>query len=154
LAIAKTGQHHNVPIAIAWVPSETTDNYSWFFLKLKAGGVPLEQMAVFVDRGKQTFSQKRLKAFGVNWLHLKYCTYHLAKNVCGKFGVGNAELERSIYNLQNCQSIDHYIKTLIDISTKFGVLPEHAEWIEDAVDISIMLYLLALSPTNFSVVGN
>jgi hypothetical protein len=111
-------------------------------------------MAVFVDRGKQMFSQKRLKAVGVNWLHIKYCTHHLAKSVCRKFGVGNAELNRLIYNLQNCQSIDHYIKTLIDTSTKFAVLPEHAESIENTVDRSIMLYLLAISPTNFSVVGN
>jgi hypothetical protein len=35
LDIAKTGQHHNVHIAIAWVPFETTDNYSWVFFKFK-----------------------------------------------------------------------------------------------------------------------
>jgi hypothetical protein len=58
------------------------------FLNLKAGGVPLDNIACFVDQGKQMHSKRRLKLFDEHWLHLKNCTYHLAKNVCGKFDVG------------------------------------------------------------------
>jgi hypothetical protein len=42
IAIAKTGQHDSVPIARAWVPSETCDNFTCFFLNLKASGVLLD----------------------------------------------------------------------------------------------------------------
>jgi hypothetical protein len=109
------------------------------FLNLKAGGVLLERTAVFVNCGKQTHSQKRLKGFGVNWLHLKYCTYHIAKKACGKFGVGNVDLRIIIYDPQNYQLIEQYIKTLITNSIKFGVLPQHAESIKMAVDGTIIL---------------
>jgi hypothetical protein len=48
------GEHCYVPIAIAWVPSETKDKFTCFFLNLKPGGVPLPDMQhlVIVVKGK------------------------------------------------------------------------------------------------------
>jgi hypothetical protein len=52
--IGKTANHKNFPIAVAFVPSETVVNFSWVFLNLKAGGIPLENIAIiFTDCGKQ-----------------------------------------------------------------------------------------------------
>jgi hypothetical protein len=99
LAIAKTGKHANVLIAIAWVPSETTNNFTWFFLNLKAGGVPLQNIATSSDRGKKLNSQKLLSDFSHDWLHLKNCTYHLAKYVCGKFGNNKYALKSLVFQI-------------------------------------------------------
>jgi hypothetical protein len=118
-AIAKTGEHVNVPIAIAWVPSETTNNFTCFFLNLKAGGVPLQNIATFSDCGKQLNSQKRIFDFSHDWLHLKNCTYHLAKNVCGKFGNNNYALKSLVSQLQSSYTIKQYIDTLIEITKNF-----------------------------------
>jgi hypothetical protein len=125
-----------------------------FFLNLKAGGVPLDNISRFVDRGKQMHGQRRLKLFGENWLHLKKCTYDLAKNVCGKFAVGILKLKRLIYQLQSCESIYQYIVSLIDICKTYCVIPKNATKIEEVVDGSIMLYLFSINPIFFSIVGN
>jgi hypothetical protein len=83
--ISKTGDFKNVPIAMAMIPSETTDNFLWVFLNLRTCVVPMDNMAVFSDRGKQMNAAKRLSLFGFTWLHIKNCTLHIAKNVCSRF---------------------------------------------------------------------
>jgi hypothetical protein len=106
----------------------------------------LNNIACFVDPGKQMHSQRRLNLFGEHWLHLKNCTYHLAKNVCGKFAVGNLQLKRLIYQLQGCESVHQYIVTLIDICKKYCDIPTNDKRMEDVVDFRIMLYLFSITP--------
>jgi hypothetical protein len=84
-AILKTGDYKNVPITFGLFPTKTTDNYIWMFLKMKASGVPFEKLAVFCDEGKQINAAKLLQLYDCNWLHIKNCTYHIAKNVCARY---------------------------------------------------------------------
>jgi hypothetical protein len=63
-----------VPIAIAFVSTETTNN---FFMNFKAGGIDLENFAVFCNWGNQMPVQQYLLQFGFNWLHLKIAPYIL-----------------------------------------------------------------------------
>jgi hypothetical protein len=56
--ISKTGDYKNVPIAFGMFPTETTGNYIWMFLNMKAAGIPFEILAVFCDRGKQMNAAK------------------------------------------------------------------------------------------------
>jgi hypothetical protein len=93
LAISQTAEKENVPIAIAFVPTETVDNFLWFFLNLKAGGINMDNFAVFCDHGKQMLAHKRLVNFGIQWLHLKNCTLHIARNVCAKFSPNDDHLK-------------------------------------------------------------
>jgi hypothetical protein len=52
MVVAKNGDLLNVPLAMALVPCESTDNFLWVFMNLKAAGIDLDRMAVFSDRGK------------------------------------------------------------------------------------------------------
>jgi hypothetical protein len=67
--VSKTGDKMNVPIAVSFAPCERTDHFIWIFLNLKASGIPLENMVVFSDRGKQMNTHRRLVYFGCTWLH-------------------------------------------------------------------------------------
>jgi MULE transposase domain len=125
--ISKTGDKKNVPIALSFVPCESTDHFIWIFLNLKAAGIPFDNLAVFSDRGKQMNAHRRLVHFGCTWLHLKSCTYHIMKNVCAIFSPNDHFLSDYIFKLQGSDSINFYVKTFIEISSKYGVLNENHE---------------------------
>jgi hypothetical protein len=120
LVISKNGDHKNIPIAITMVPFETTDNYIWMFLNMKASGIPFDNLAVFSNRGKQMNAAKRLYKFGCNWLHIKNCTNHIAKNVCSWYSNKDFKLKNMIFGLQSSVSMIEYIKTLIERTKKYG----------------------------------
>jgi hypothetical protein len=120
----KTGDHKNVPIAFGMFPSETTDNFLWMFLNLKSAGAPLENMAMFCDRGKQMNAAKRLYSYGCNWLHIKNCTYHISKNVCARYSPRDIGLRNMIFGLQSSKSMLEYIRQLVDITIKYGSIVE------------------------------
>jgi MULE transposase domain len=102
----KTGDHKNVPIAFAMVPSETTDNYIWVFLNFKAGGIPLQNLVVISDRGKQMNAVKRLHSYGCNWLHIKNCTYHIAKNVCSRYSNKDVVLNNMVFGIRATNAVE------------------------------------------------
>jgi Ulp1 protease family, C-terminal catalytic domain/MULE transposase domain len=155
VVVAKTGDLKNIPLAMSLVPNETTDNFLWIFMNLKAAGVPLENMTVFSDRGKQMNAQRRLTSFGANWLHIKNCTFHLSTNVGATFSPNDHILKDYIFRLQSCTELDSYIKLLVEVSKKYGKLKENmTTTFIDLIDGSIMVYLMDLHPRQYSVVGN
>jgi hypothetical protein len=122
------------------------------FLNMKAAGIPLEDMA---DRGKQMNAQRRLVNFGSSWLHLKIWTYHFVKNVCALFGSNDQTLSNFIFQLQGSTSIVDYIKTLVEISKKYGKIDENnCHTFLDLIKGSIMVYLMDLHSQQYKVVVN
>jgi hypothetical protein len=152
--VAKTSERQNVPIAMAMVPCESTDNFVWVFLNLKAAGINLDNMAVFSDRGKQMNAQQRLAKFGCTWLHIKNCTHHLANNVCALYGPNDHQLRKYIFSLQKSESIETYIRLLVLITKSYGKTKDNCNTFNDMIDGSIMLYLMNLHPCQYSVIGN
>jgi hypothetical protein len=154
VAIAKTADKSNVPLAIAFVPYENTDTFSWFSMNLKFGGVIMEHYAVFCDRGKQLSAQRRLKKFDLDWLHIKNCTLHIAKNVCARLSPNDLVLHNLIFKLQSTKSLAEYIKTIIKITDDYKKVPSNVTTINDATKNSTMLYIMDIHPTQWSVMGN
>jgi hypothetical protein len=120
------------------------------FLHLKSLGIDLQNITVFSDRGKQFNARDRLLEYDCNWLNLRSCTYHLAKNVCGKFSVGDLSLRNYLYRL----SLNDYIKILNQIYNEYGKISHTSKTINQMVEGSIMLYLLKINPRQYSIVGN
>jgi hypothetical protein len=59
-----------------------------------------------------------------------------------------------IFGLQSSKSLLEYIRQLVDIMSKYGSIVEGADNIHDMTAGSIMVYLLSINPTEYSVVGN
>jgi hypothetical protein len=114
LAIFCTANCMVVLLASGFVPSETVDNFTWFFLNIKTGGFNLVDYAVFSDCGKQMGPQRQLAKFGCDWLKIKNCTIHIAKKVCSKFCANNIVLQNLIFQLQATKSVSNYTKTLVE----------------------------------------
>jgi hypothetical protein len=104
---------------------ETTNTFSWFFLNLKAGGVNMDNIAVFSDCGKQMCSQRRLLKFGYNWLHTKNCTLYIAKNVCARFSPNDLSLHNLMFQLQSTKSVAEYIIALVEITKNYFKKPDN-----------------------------
>jgi MULE transposase domain len=142
--IAKAGDRRNIPLAMALVPSETIDEYIWFFSKCIQSNIPLENVALFTDQGKQMLAQRRLQEFGVK-INLKNCVHHITRNAVGKFSTSiSQELWIMILNLQSARTFKDYIAVLTNISQ-----------IESAPGLSpILWYMMQLHPTQWSEWGN
>jgi hypothetical protein len=97
MVVSKDGDLKNVPIAMALLPSESTDVFLWVFMNLKAARIYLHNMAVFSDRGKQMNAQRRLTSYGATWLHIKNSTYHISKIVCGIFSPNDSTLHSYVF---------------------------------------------------------
>jgi len=98
----------------------------------------------------------RLTHYGVS-LHLKNCTYHIAKNVCAKFASRGEHLKLLLFNLQRCGTLPQYIEVLVTISKLYGPkvpVEETRSDMSSIVEGSIIEYLRALHPRQFSAVGN
>ena len=147
----KTGEFKNLPLAIAFVPSETTENFAWVFMHLKAAGIRMNDYAIFTDRGKQLNAYNKLYHLGCRWLHIKSCTYHISKNVASKFHNYDAELRSKVFDLQESSSIASYLKKLKEINGRYD-----KPFLADFSNIrdSILFYLMKLHPTQFAVAGN
>jgi hypothetical protein len=113
LIVAKTADNNNVPLALAIVPLETTDHFLWLFLNLKAGGVLLNDCAIFCDCGKQMKLQQQLLKFECNRVHLKNCTYHLAQNICYNLSPNDNTLKNLFFCLQSTELVPEYIDVMV-----------------------------------------
>ena len=147
----KTGEFKNLSLAIAFVPSETMQNFAWIFMNLKAAGIDMNKYAIFTDRGQQMNAYRRLYHFGCRWLHIKNCTYHICKNVAHKFHNYAEQLRYKVFQLQASSSILAYVDKLRDIHRTYDQ-PMVANFVN--IKESILYYLMKLHPTQFSVAGN
>jgi hypothetical protein len=137
--------------------NRNSQQFLMVFINLKAGGINMDNFAVFCDRGKQMLAHNCLVNFGTTWLHLKNCTLHIARNVCAKFSPNDDHLNFFMFQLQSTKSLIEYINVLIKITSQYYKpveIIENVTTINDIINNSIMKYIMELHPTQNSVMGN
>lgn len=126
--LGRDGGMKNITIAVALVPAEDTENYSWFLRQVRQAGLFFAGVPLFCDRSTALLSIAL--AFDLN---LKYCTLHIIRNVAHKFGRLKQQDMNYIWRLQACDSVDKYKICLGQIEQDLGLaVRRYLEEIEPA----------------------
>ena len=147
LIIGHDDNGKNIFIVICFLPKETTEHLVWFFANCALCGLDLDEVAVFVDRGKALYAHKILHHMGLE-INLKFCSWHIGNNVKLNFGGKDEDICVAISSLQQCLDGESYKQNLIDIHAKFPPKNSNEPF------KCIAEYLASIHPMNWTVFGN
>lgn len=151
--VGRDGNLKNVPVAVAFVPKETQDNFSWFFANCAAAGVRFSDRPIFCDRGRQLVT--RLGKLGFD-MSLKFCSMHIYFDVVANFKSVESNIEDikpHIYRLQAAQSKRETEGVLKDIRMLFPT-PRALNGTGDIRQQHVDDYLRRIHPTISTQFGN
>lgn len=115
--VGRGGNLKIMTIALALVPSEDGDNYSWFFGQARRAGLVLTGVPMICDR-----SQALLSVAETFDLNLKYCTQHILRNVTNKFRRLTQHRKNPVWRLQESETKAEYEMCLSHIELGLGVV--------------------------------
>ncbi len=112
LFVGRDGNGKNLTIGVALVPSESADNFCWFFEKLREAGIPMH-WPIICDRAPGLIATVALLS-----LRLFHCSVHIYRNaVSAGFKTCHKDL---FYELQGALTEDAYKSKLAVLAIVAG----------------------------------
>jgi len=93
LFIGKNGNGRNVPIAVAWVPTESPSHCFWALQMVSMTGIKIDSIPICSDRGNLLSSVRAFHIVYKVTISLKFCLEHVLRNVSASFGLNTALTE-------------------------------------------------------------
>jgi hypothetical protein len=147
---AKTGNGGAIPLAIAWVPSESVEHLSWVLLMIQRCKFDLQSFPIFTDRGKLLSASAALKQSLGIVVSLKYCLEHLIRNVVHKFSLKKSKhqplLRARMSSVQEADTLSKFIHGMEKLAKDFEAI--------SVAGHEISFYLLSINPRHWTVFGN
>lgn len=114
LIVARDGNCKNLTVGAALVPSESEDNFNWFFGKLRDAGLDLGR-PIFCDRA----AGLRASAEALD-LVLFNCAIHIFRNALAQRNGFNHSHKSLFYELQCAETVERFESTLALIEISAG----------------------------------
>jgi hypothetical protein len=123
LIVAKLGNGTQLHLGLAHVPVKSSLFMVWIVLLLRRGGLDVESIPIFLDRGNLLAASRILQNDHGLTLSTKFCLDHLIRNVISKFSISKAHtgcLRAVMASMQSSATIDvfvaetHRLMTVLD----------------------------------------